>query len=166
MKFTAQMVIPVYNDGYTSRYNKVHPGFLGLSQTVRLPYNLWATLNVGNFNNSRYGIDFNLIHHFNALAYLFCRKAFWMGIFFFVDAEGTMIAAVVRNKNGNSRSAFTRLVWMSCCLNCTCSSMYLRLYHILIRLKFFLPSRECPLSRQLISHRSVISYRHGHLLLS
>ena len=65
MKFTAQMVIPVYNDGYASRYDKVHPGFLELSQTVRLPYNLWATLSVGNFNNSRYGIDFNLIHHFN-----------------------------------------------------------------------------------------------------
>ena len=58
-------VIPVYNDGYASRYDKVHPGFLELSQTVRLPYNLWATLSVGNFNNSRYGIDFNLIHHFN-----------------------------------------------------------------------------------------------------
>ena len=46
MKFTAQMVIPVYNDGYASRYDKLHPGFLELSQTVR------------------YGIDFNLIHHF------------------------------------------------------------------------------------------------------
>lgn len=39
MKFTAQMVIPVYNDGYASRYDKLHPGFLELSQTVRLPYN-------------------------------------------------------------------------------------------------------------------------------
>ena len=44
MKFTAQMVIPVYNDGYASRYDKLHPGFLELSQTVRLPYNFWATL--------------------------------------------------------------------------------------------------------------------------
>ena len=64
MKFTAQMVIPVYNDGYASRYDKLHPGFLELSQTVRLPYNFWATLAIGSFNNSRYGIDFNLIHHF------------------------------------------------------------------------------------------------------
>lgn len=60
MKFTAQMVIPVYNDGYASRYDKLHPGFLELSQTVRLPYNFWATLAIGSFNNSRYGIDFNL----------------------------------------------------------------------------------------------------------
>ena len=28
MKFTAQMVIPVYNAGYASRYDKLHPGFL------------------------------------------------------------------------------------------------------------------------------------------
>ena len=53
MKFTAQMVIPVYNDGYASRYDKLHPGFLELSQTVRLPYNFWATLAIGSFNNSR-----------------------------------------------------------------------------------------------------------------
>ena len=64
MKLTAQVVIPVYNDGYASRYDKLHPGFLELSQTVRLPYNFWATLAIGSFNNSRYGIDFNLIHHF------------------------------------------------------------------------------------------------------
>ena len=44
--------------------DKLHPGFLELSQTVRLPYNFWATLAIGSFNNSRYGIDFNLIHHF------------------------------------------------------------------------------------------------------
>lgn len=32
MKLTAQVVIPVYNDGYGTRAGKVHPGFLALQQ--------------------------------------------------------------------------------------------------------------------------------------
>ena len=38
MKATAQVKIPVYNDGYGAREGKVHPGFLTLSQRFRLPY--------------------------------------------------------------------------------------------------------------------------------
>ncbi|MBX9187009.1 hypothetical protein HCG69_02755 [Bacteroides sp. K03] len=64
MKLTAQMVIPVYNDGYGSRAGKVHPGFLTLQQTVRLPYNIWGTLAVGTFNAGRYGADLKLFHPF------------------------------------------------------------------------------------------------------
>lgn len=62
MKLTAQMVVPIYNDGYSRLNDKVHTGFVGLAQTIRLPYNLWATMNVGYFNNNRYGIDLNLKH--------------------------------------------------------------------------------------------------------
>ncbi len=64
MKLTAQMVIPVYNDGYGSRASKVHPGFLTLQQTVRLPYNIWGTLTVGAFNAGRYGVDLRAFHPF------------------------------------------------------------------------------------------------------
>ena len=64
MKLTAQMLIPVYNDGYGSRAGKVHPGFLTLQQTVRLPYNIWGTLAVGTFNAGRYGVDLKLFHPF------------------------------------------------------------------------------------------------------
>ena len=64
MKLTAQMVIPVYNDGYGTRAGKVHPGFLTLQQTVRLPYNIWGTLAVGTFNAGRYGADLKLFHPF------------------------------------------------------------------------------------------------------
>ena len=64
MKLTAQMVIPVYNDGYGTRAGKVHPGFLTLQQTVRLPYNVWGTLAVGTFNAGRYGVDLKLFHPF------------------------------------------------------------------------------------------------------
>lgn len=62
MKLTAQMVVPVYNDGYGTRLGKVHPGFLGVQQTVRLPYNIWGTLAVGAFNNERYGVDLKFRH--------------------------------------------------------------------------------------------------------
>ena len=64
MKLTAQVVIPVYNDGYGTRAGKVHPGFLALQQTVRLPYNIWGTLAVGTFNAGRYGVDLKLFHPF------------------------------------------------------------------------------------------------------
>ena len=40
MKATAQVKIPIYNDGYGAREGKVHPGFLTLSQRFRLPYNV------------------------------------------------------------------------------------------------------------------------------
>jgi opacity protein-like surface antigen len=62
MKLTAQVVIPVYNDGYGDLANKVHPGFLTLQQIVRLPYNLWLTGTLGSFNADRYGVDLKLLH--------------------------------------------------------------------------------------------------------
>lgn len=64
MKFAAQMVVPVYNDGYPYLYDKVRPQFLSMSQTVRLPHNIWGTLSVGNFSNDRYGLDLKMLHHF------------------------------------------------------------------------------------------------------
>lgn len=62
MKLTAQMVVPIYNDGFPDLYKKVHPGFLGIAQAVRLPYNIWATLTLGTFTYSRYGVDLKLRH--------------------------------------------------------------------------------------------------------
>ena len=62
MKLTAQVVVPVYNDGYGTLAGKTHPGFLTLQQTVRLPYNTWFTGTVGTFNAGRYGADLKLFH--------------------------------------------------------------------------------------------------------
>ena len=62
MKLTTQMVVPVYNDGYPYLYDKVHPGFVGISQAVRLPYNIWGTLTVGHFSSERYGVDLKVNH--------------------------------------------------------------------------------------------------------
>ena len=69
MSLTAQLVIPIYNDGFEMMsydihniYNRVHPGCVSLSQTVRLPYNTWATLSVGHFLSNRYGVDLSASH--------------------------------------------------------------------------------------------------------
>ena len=42
-KVTAQLVVPVVND-YGYKYDDVRPGFLTLSQSVRLPYNVFINL--------------------------------------------------------------------------------------------------------------------------
>lgn len=55
-KATAQLVLPVVND-YGYEYDDVRPGFLTLSHTVRLPYNIFLTGTVGFFNNHRAGVD-------------------------------------------------------------------------------------------------------------
>ncbi len=69
MKFTGQLVVPVYNDGFEmlseavhNVYDRVHPGVVSLSQTVRLPHNIWASLAVGHFSNNRYGVDMRMQH--------------------------------------------------------------------------------------------------------
>lgn len=56
-KVTAQLVVPVVNDFGTYLYKEVRPGFVTLSQTVRLPYNIFLTGIVGFFNNDRAGVD-------------------------------------------------------------------------------------------------------------
>ncbi|MDR1004047.1 MAG: YjbH domain-containing protein [Prevotellaceae bacterium] len=66
MKLTAQMVFPVYNDGYGTYAGRVHPGFITLQQTYRLPYNLWLTGTAGLFNAGRYGADVKLLHALQA----------------------------------------------------------------------------------------------------
>ena len=63
MKLTAQMILPIYNDGYATLYKKVRPGFVELSQCVRLPYNTFVQLAIGNFNSDRYGLDLQMTHH-------------------------------------------------------------------------------------------------------
>lgn len=47
MKLTGQLKIPVYNDGYGSYEDKIHPGHLTISQRFRLPYNVFGKVTVG-----------------------------------------------------------------------------------------------------------------------
>ena len=64
MKLTGQLVIPVYNDGYGRLEEVVHPGHLTVSQSFRLPYNVFGKLTAGFFNASQYGVDLDMAYRF------------------------------------------------------------------------------------------------------
>lgn len=64
MKFTGQIIIPVYNDGYGIYQDRVHPGFITLSQKFRLPYNIKGKATVGYFSADRYGADLTFFYPF------------------------------------------------------------------------------------------------------
>ena len=64
MKLTAQVIIPIYNDGYGTLNNKAHPGFITLSQRFRLPFNIKGKATIGGFNMDRYGVDLMLFRPF------------------------------------------------------------------------------------------------------
>ena len=61
---TGQVIVSLYNDGYGTFYDKVHPGFITLSQRFRLPFNIKGKATVGYFNADRYGMDFMLYYPF------------------------------------------------------------------------------------------------------
>ena len=63
-KLSAQLKIPVYNDGYGHRESLVHPGQMGISQRFRVPFNvnLFGKATVGMFSNSRYGAALELFY--------------------------------------------------------------------------------------------------------
>lgn len=65
MKLTGQVILPVYNDGYGKLQDKIHPGFITLSQSFRLPYNIKGRATVGYFNADRYGMDLRLFRPFD-----------------------------------------------------------------------------------------------------
>lgn len=65
MKLTGQVIIPIYNDGYGKLQDKVHPGFLTLSQSFKLPYNIKGRATLGYFNANRYGFDLRLLRPFS-----------------------------------------------------------------------------------------------------
>lgn len=55
-QFTAQLIIPIYND-YSIEESRARPGFITLSQDFKVPGNIQARLTVGNFNQFRAGAD-------------------------------------------------------------------------------------------------------------
>jgi Bacterial putative lipoprotein (DUF940). len=61
MKLTGQVIFPIIND-YGRRYEQIRPGFVTLSQTVRLPYNTFLTGSVGTFGSFRWGFDARAKH--------------------------------------------------------------------------------------------------------
>lgn len=63
-KLTGQIKIPVYNDGYGTLEDKVHPGHITLSQRFRLPYNILGKATIGYFNANRWGADLSFFYPF------------------------------------------------------------------------------------------------------
>ena len=62
-KINAQVIIPIYND-FGQSYVQVRQGYIGLTQQVRLPGNVFLTAAVGSFTNRRWGGDLSAIHYF------------------------------------------------------------------------------------------------------
>jgi hypothetical protein len=58
MSFTAQVIFPIYNNIIGDpEGNTIRPGVVLLSQTFRLPYQFFTTVNAGYFTRNRYGIN-------------------------------------------------------------------------------------------------------------
>ena len=93
MKLTAQLRIPVYNDGYGALNDKVSPGFLTVSQSFRLPYNVFGRFTVGGFNFDRYGVDLNLMRPFKDERFSVMARVgytgigYWDGFSFHYDTD-------------------------------------------------------------------------------
>ena len=59
MKFTGQVIFPIVND-YGKEGDEIRPGFVTLSQNIRLGESYFGKLTVGNFNANRYGAHASL----------------------------------------------------------------------------------------------------------
>ena len=96
MKFTGQVIIPIYNDGYGILEDKVHPGHLTLSQQFRLPYHIFGKLTTGTFNGGRYGIDLDMDYHFRDERFSLLGRIgytganYWDGFRFIYDSSMTL----------------------------------------------------------------------------
>lgn len=63
-KLAAMVKIPAYNDGFGSLEDKIHPGQITLSQRFALAYGIKGRVTAGYFNNSRWGLDGQLLMPF------------------------------------------------------------------------------------------------------
>lgn len=82
-KLTAQVIFPVYNDGYYHEMEKVRPGYLTLEQQVRLPYNIWLKGVVGVFDTRTYGGELSFFHPFKDERFSVEGKVGLVGIGYF-----------------------------------------------------------------------------------
>ncbi|MAE86568.1 MAG: hypothetical protein CMB80_27790 [Flammeovirgaceae bacterium] len=58
LKFTGQLLVPVINN-YSE--DGIRPGVITLEQSVRLPWNVFATASIGHYNPRRYGARLNAV---------------------------------------------------------------------------------------------------------
>ncbi len=66
MKLTGMVQIPVWNDGYSTLDDFVHPSVITVSQRFRDPWNLkmFGKITVGIFSNNRNGVALEMFHPF------------------------------------------------------------------------------------------------------
>jgi hypothetical protein len=102
-KATAQIVLPVYNDGYGTTAGKVHPGYLTLEQNVQLPYRVKASATAGVFDYDTYGLDFKVFYplcdeRFSLEGRLgLVKRGYWDGFSFKYNDESTQYWSVGGN---------------------------------------------------------------------
>ena len=102
MKFTGQVIFPIVND-YGRRYEQIRPGFVTLSQTVRLPHRVFLTGTVGFFEDFRSGVDLQAKYifkdeHFWLNARLgYTRKGYWENWSYYHGAKWTLNGYVGAN---------------------------------------------------------------------
>lgn len=57
MKFTGQVIFPIVNDNYGRLYNDIRPGYVTLSQSIRLPGRIFLKGVVGLYEDQRAGFE-------------------------------------------------------------------------------------------------------------
>lgn len=88
MNFTGQVIFPVINElGYEGGF--IRPGYLTLSQDFRLPHQWFGKATVGNFSDTRYGVDFTLKHPFRNEKWSFELNAGLTGSSHYFDSQWT-----------------------------------------------------------------------------
>lgn len=93
MKFSYQLKLPIYNDGFSANDGRVHPGMITLSQRFRMPgnFNLYGKFTAGIFNSNRYGLALEMCYYlpnerFSVDTQLgLLRPYYWNGFEFFYD---------------------------------------------------------------------------------
>ena len=97
MKLTAQVKIPVYNDGYGRFEDKVHPGHITISQRFRLPYNVFGKVAVGCFSANQYGVDAQFYRpfkdeRFSLMAQIgYTGMGYWSGFRYVYDPSTALV---------------------------------------------------------------------------
>lgn len=91
MKFTGQIILPIYNDGYGINASRVRPGYLTLEQAFRLPYNIIGTATIGVFDSKTFGGEVEIFYPFKDQRFSlqgkfgYVGRGYWNGFRFTYD---------------------------------------------------------------------------------
>ncbi len=100
MKFSGQITFPIVNYGYGTMYERIEPGYITLSQTVRLPQRFFITATTGFFSNWRWGFDVRVKHYFRDERFSaearvgYTGRGFWDGFSFYHGTKWTVTGSI------------------------------------------------------------------------